>query len=81
MEKKVIQINGEMAKNVNVSLKKFMYVKNYVWNPATCICKNGKYLASIMDDSGIIFDEVIKSYCEQIKTIPTNVNELEKYNL
>ena len=34
-----------------------------------------------MDDSGIIFDEVIKSYCQQIKTIPTHVNELEKYNL
>ena len=25
--------------------------KNYVWNPATCNCENGKYLASIMDDS------------------------------
>ena len=33
--------------------------KDYVWNPATCNCKNGKYLASIMDDSGIIFDEII----------------------
>ena len=25
--------------------------KDYVWNPATCNCENGKYLASIMDDS------------------------------
>ena len=24
--------------------------KDYVWNPITCICKNGKYLGSIMDD-------------------------------
>ena len=29
-----------------------MYVteKDFVWNPAKCICENGKYLASIMDD-------------------------------
>ena len=33
--------------------------KDYVWNPATCTCENGKYLASIMDDSGIICDEII----------------------
>ena len=39
--------------------------------PATCTYKNGKYLASIMDDSAIICDEVIKSYDEEIKTIPT----------
>ena len=24
---------------------------DYIWNPATCSCENGKYLASIMDDS------------------------------
>ena len=28
-----------------------------------------------MDDSAIIYDEVIKSYDEEIKTIPTNFNE------
>ena len=22
--------------------------KDYIWNPARCICENGKYLASIM---------------------------------
>ena len=70
--------NGEKCQ---CESKKIHVCEKIVWNPATCICKNGKYLASIMDDSGIIFDEVIKSYCEQIKTIPTNVNELEKYNL
>ena len=31
--------------------------KDYVWNPATCNCENGKYLASIMDE--IICDEII----------------------
>ena len=52
--------------------------KDYVWNPATCNCENGKCLASIMDDSVIICDEVIKSYDEEIKTIPKifNVNKV-----
>ena len=50
--------------------------KDYVWNPAICNCENGKYFASIMDDSRIICDEVMKSYDdEEIKTIPTNFNE------
>ena len=35
--------------------------KGYVWNPATCSHKNGKYLASIMNDSVITFDEIIES--------------------
>ena len=30
-----------------------------MWNPATCRCQNGKYLASIMDDSAITCDEII----------------------
>ena len=34
--------------------------KDYVWNPATCNYENGKYLASIKDESIIISDEVIK---------------------
>ena len=49
--------------------------KDYVWNPATCNCENGKYLASIKDDSVIACDEVIKSYDEEIKTSPTNFDE------
>ena len=44
-------------------------------SPATCNCENGKYLASIMDDSTIICDEVIKSYEEEIETISTSFNE------
>ena len=47
----------------------------YVWNPATYNCENGKYLASIMDDSVITCDEVLKSYDEEIKTIPITFNE------
>ena len=49
--------------------------KYYVWNPATCNCENGKYLASVIDDSAIISDEIIESYDKEIKTIPANYNE------
>ena len=31
-----------------------MYEKDYVWNTNKCICENGKYLASIIDDLTII---------------------------
>ena len=44
-----------------------MYRKNHIWNPATCSCENGKYLASIVDDSMITCDEITK----ETKTIPT----------
>ena len=58
-----------------------------VWNLATCCCKNGKYLASIIDDSIIKCDEIkdanaeAKSYDEamlieeETKAIPINFNE------
>ena len=47
--------------------------KDYVQNPATRNCENGKYLASIMDDSVVIYDEIT-----DLKE--TNFNE-KKYNL
>ena len=47
------------------------------WNPSKCLCENGKYLASIIDDSTIIWNEVIKSNEEEIRTISTNFNEKE----
>ena len=43
---------------------------DYVWNPPTCSCKNGKYLASIVCDSVITCDETI----QETKTIPTSFN-------
>ena len=49
--------------------------KDYICNPATCGCKNGKYLASIIHDSAITCDENKESYDEETKTIPTNLNE------
>ena len=55
--------------------------KDYIWNPATCSCENGKYLASIIDDSVFTYDEIIdrkaKSNDEETKTIRTNFNEIK----
>ena len=38
--------------------------KYYIWNPATCSCENAKYLASIIDDSVIMCDEIIDADAE-----------------
>ena len=45
--------------------------KVYIWNPATCSCGNGKYLANFSDDSVMTYAEII----EETKTVPTNFNE------
>ena len=55
--------------------KRHVCEKDHIWNPATCSCEIGKYLASIMVDSVITCDEIIESYNEETKTIPTNFNE------
>ena len=46
------------------SKKHHVCKKYYTWNPATCSCKNSKYLASITDNSMITWDEIAedKSY-------------------
>ena len=50
-----------------------MYVKkDYVWNPAKRGCKNGRYLASIMD-SAFICDNVIDA--DANSNDKTNLNE------
>ena len=53
--------------------------KNYIWNPATCSCKNGKYLKSIIVDSVITCDEITdaeaKLYNEETETVEINFNE------
>ena len=46
--------------------------KDYIWNPATCSCKNGKYLAIIMEDSAIASDEIIELHDEETKTVSSN---------
>ena len=55
--------------------KRPMCKKDCNWNPASCNCENGKYLASIMDHSAIMRDEIIEPYGEETKTIPINFNE------
>ena len=75
MEENEIQINRWIAINVDECKKRNVCEKDYVWNPATCSCENGKYLTSIMKDSRITCDEIIKSYAEEAKTIPTNFAE------
>ena len=51
--------------------------KYYIWNCATSSCKNGKYLASIIDDSAITCDEIIdveaKSNESETKAFPANL--------
>ena len=46
--------------------------KDSIWNPDTCCCENGKYLASIIDDSVITCDETIE---KETKTVTINFNE------
>ena len=61
-----------------------MCKKDFIWNPATCGCENGKYLASIIDESVITCDEIIKetktvsTKTVPIETLPTNLNFNEK---
>ena len=68
----VIHIKSGVTINVDVSAKKHHILKkDYVWNPATCSCKNVKYLASFIGNSMIMCDEII----EEVKTILTILNE------
>ena len=53
-----------------MSVKNNICEKDYIWNCSTCSCKNGKHLASIMNDSAIMWDEIIESNYEE-----TNLNE------
>ena len=63
MEQNVIQINGEITINVNANVTKIHGCeRDYIWNSTTCNCENGKYLASVMDDSAIICDEDLYFY-------------------
>ena len=40
----------------------------YIWNSATCSCKNGKYLTSIIDNSVIRCDEIINAVSPNVPT-------------
>ena len=47
--------------------KKHKYEKDSTWNPATCSCENGKYVAN-MYDSVITRNKTIELYDEESKT-------------
>ena len=54
MEENIIQIQSGITINVKFQCeckKHYICEKEYIRNPATCSCKNYKYLASIIDDS------------------------------
>ena len=58
--------------------KKYICEKDDFQNPATCNCENGKYLASIVDDSAIICG-VIESYAKlSLKDDYEQINFKEK---
>ena len=76
MEENVIQINGGLMINADVSVKNVMYVKKIIHGfLLQGSCEYGKYLASIIDDSVIMRDENMESYNEETKTIATKFNE------
>ena len=52
MVENVIQIKRGMKNCVNMSEKIHHKCKrNYIWNPSTCACENGKYLGGNIGDS------------------------------
>ena len=57
--------------------KRHVFDKDYIWNPATCTCQNGKYLVLwiIICDEIIDADEEAKSNDEDTKTFTTTFNE------
>ena len=68
MEENVIQINGQIIVNVDVSVKNIMCEKDYIWNPTSCSCENGQYLANTIDDSVMSCDDIIEeTNCNQKK--------------
>ena len=71
MEENVIQINGGITVNVDVSIKNVMSMEKVIFGKI----ENGKYLANIMYESVITCNEVIESFDQKAKTISTNFNE------
>ena len=79
MKKNVVQTNGGITRNVNVSVKIVIYVKNIIEtskeNMQKRLCKNRKHFANIMEYSSMTCDEIIESYHEKTKFIPRNFNQ------
>ena len=66
MQKDVIQINGGITINVDVSVKNVMYVKSIIFGILLhVVVKMDKYLTCITDDSAITCDEINGPYDEE----------------
>ena len=70
----VIQIKDEIT--ILMRVKKYHICgKVYIWNPTTCSCENEKYLASIIDNPVITYDEMINAEAKSNNMeISTNFN-------
>ena len=56
--------------NVDEIVKKYpICEKYYIWNPATCSRENGKYLASIIDNSVLRAMKLSKKRQKQVQQI------------
>ena len=55
--------------------KRHVHERDQIWNLASCSFENGKYLASITDNSVNMCNEIIE---EETKTVTTNFNEKNK---
>ena len=62
----------------------YIYTYIYIWNSARCICENGKYLKTTIDDSVITCDEIIDATdslsTNVINTMSANVTSLASIN-
>ena len=72
--------SGTLTKHISCKFdgrkcKENVCEKDYIWNPSTWRCHDGKYLASIMDDSAIMCDKFLGSCNKETKTIPISFNE------
>ena len=75
IEENMIQIKIRITINIDVSAKNInMCEKDFIWNPAACSRKNGKYFANIIGDLVITCDEII----EETKKAQKNSNEKKK---
>ena len=83
MKENVIQITSRIK--CRRECKKYhICEKDYIRNPATCSCENGKYLASVIDDSNIMWDEVIDAedncFCKTNFTKQFTINFTANFN-
>lgn len=62
----VTQIINRISTNVVMGAK-----MKKIWDPATCVCKNSKYLGSIIENSVIKCDEIIEEETKQLNRVQT----------